>query len=50
MIECPERPLEPPMEWDKRIYDFSDCDIPQRKGWGSCGVPWYDREEFDEYL
>ena len=49
MIECPERPLEPPMEWDERIYDFSDCDyIPRRKGWGSGGKPWYERGDQDE--
>ena len=45
----PERPLEPPMEWDERIYDFSDCDIPRRKGWGSGGKPWYERGDECEY-
>ena len=48
-----DQPLEPPPEWDEEIYDFSDCDyIPKkhRRGWGSCGMPWYDREDYDEYL
>ena len=46
-----DQPLEPSPEWDEEIYDFSDCDyIPQkrRKGWGSCGMPWYDREELED--
>ena len=50
-----DQPLEPPPEWDEEIYDFSDLPdyIPKkyRMGWGSCGRPWYDREdESDEYL
>ena len=37
--------MEPPEEWDKQIYDFSDCEyLTKQKGFGSGGKPWYEDE------
>lgn len=45
----PERPLEPPKEWDEQIYDFSDCEHPvKKKGWGSSGKSWHEVERNEE--
>lgn len=42
----PERPLEPPMEWDAQIYDFFDCDEwpgPKKRA----RFPWYEEEPYE---
>ena len=42
----PERPIEPPEEWDRMVYDFSDCDEwPGLKKRARC--PWYEEEPYE---